>query len=270
MKKLLTLLVIIAGFSSCTNDVNEKNMDTEALELASKSSSDNVTLLKAWSSNESSPVQQKYVRRFMVKVKNLDYQKEIYVHHQSSNGDWVDIPLSYELNINDEEEIWSGITITDYPAYGNQFVIKYVVGGQVYWDNNKGSNYTLPPSAGAYLHDAMPVLSDTYYTKLVGNYFVVNADVLRDYSAPAKLEVIYTTDNWKTTLKRELTYYRYFRVGYAEYIMSPNQYDVDKYETSVRFDQDIAEIEYALVLTINGKEYWDNNYDNNYKVINTY
>jgi len=61
-----------------------------------------------------------------------------------------------------------------------------------------------------------------------------------------------------------LTYQRYFRVGYANYIMSPNQFDVAVYDTTIRVADDVPGIEFAIVYKVKGKEYWDNNYGANY------
>ncbi len=268
MRKIYLVLVTILGLYSCTNDTDYLDPTNEAIEVAAKNSSTNVKLLRAWTSNSSSPVQQQYVRRFTVKVKNLAYQKEVVIHHATNSGNWVDIPLNYQQSTGKDEEIWVGEVTPDTQYYGDSFAVKYIVNGKTYWDNNNGSNYSMPVNIGAYLAPEVEVSVDTHYTRLYGSYFAINVDARRNYGSPGTVEVIYTTDSWATTQRTSLSYQRYFRVGYAHYIQSPNQFDIDKWETSVQVGSNVNSIQYAIVYKVNGQEYWDNNYGRNY-IINS-
>lgn len=266
MRKILLLCIAIAGLYSCSTDFDLLETTSETTQVAAKNSSDNVKLLRAWTSDSSSPIEQKFVRRFMVKVKNLAYQKEVMIHHKTYNGNWVDIPLTYMQSIPNDEEIWVGEVTPDTQIYEDEFAIKYIVDGQTYWDNNNADNYSMPLSIGAYLSSEIEVLVDPFYTRFYGRYFSVNTDVKRNYGSPGAVEVVYTTDGWITTETAALSYQRYFRVGYAEYIQSPNQYDVDKWATSIRVNADVTTIEYAIVYKVDGQEYWDNNFGKNYVI----
>ncbi|MBQ4818754.1 carbohydrate-binding protein [Aquimarina sp. MMG016] len=266
MRKLLIVLAIAFGLYSCNQDTDQIGSEIESIELAAKNSSENVKLLRAWTSNSSSPVQQRYVRRFVVKVKNLAYQKEVVIHQATYSGNWVDIPLTYQQSIDNNEEIWVGEVEPDTEIYNDEFVVKYTVDGQTYWDNNSGSNYSMQTNIGAYLAPELEVYVDSSYTRFSGSYFGINADVRRDYGAPGTVEVVFTTDGWVTTERASLSYQRYFRVGYSNYILSPNEFDIDKWETSVRVNPDVNSIEYAVVYTVGDQEYWDNNYGNNYTI----
>ncbi|MEW7288943.1 hypothetical protein [Aquimarina sp. 2304DJ70-9] len=266
MKKIVTLLVVALGMYSCTKDADHLDLGAKSIEIAAKNSSDNVKLLKAWTSNSSSPVRQRYVRRFVVKVKNLAFQKEVTIHHATYNGNWVDIPLTYQQSIGENEEIWVGEVEPDTEIYSDEFVVKYSVNGETYWDNNKGSNYSMLVNIGANLAPEVEVMVDSYYTRLSGNYFAINVDARRNYGASGTIEVVYSTDGWNTSQMASLSYQRYFRVGYAHYIQSPNQFDIDKWETSVHVDPNVTSIEYAVVYKTDGEEYWDNNYGKNYTI----
>ncbi len=266
MRKIITLLVVVLGLISCTQDIDQIDSVTESIEVATKNSSDNVTLLRAWTSNSSSPVRRRYVRRFVVKVKNLAFDKQVFIHHATYNGNWVDIPLSFKQSISEDEEVWVGEVEPDTEIYSDEFVVKYVVDGQTYWDNNNGSNYSMPVNIGAQLSPEIEVMVDLYYTRFSGSYFAINVDARRNYGSTGSVEVVYTTDNWVTTQRALLNYQRYFRVGYAHYIQSPNQFDIDKWETSVQVDRSVTSIEYAVVYKTAGQEYWDNNYGRNYTV----
>lgn len=269
MKKIYLVLVVVLGLYSCKQDAEITDATNTSIELAAKNSSENVTLLRAWTSNGSSPVRRKYVRRFEVKVKNLAFQKEVAIHHATYAGNWVDIPLRYEQSIDNDEEIWVGEVEPDTEIYSDEFVIKYTVDGQTYWDNNNGDNYSMLVNIGAYLAPEIEVSVDKYYTRFAGTYFNINVDARRNYGAVGAVEIVYSTDGWTTTNRVSLSYQRYFRVGYAHYIQSPNQFDIDKWETSVRLDPDISSVEYAIVYKVNGQEYWDNNYGKNYIINNS-
>ncbi|WP_405208346.1 hypothetical protein [Aquimarina sp. LLG6339-5] len=264
MRKIYVVLSVILALYSCASDIDTMNLESKSIELSSKNSSENVKLLSAWTANRSSPVHINYQRKFKVKVKNLAYQKEVAIHHLMNDGNWIDIPLAYEQSIGNDEEIWVGEVTPDNEVYSTDFVVKYTVNGETYWDNNQGKNYSMLVNTGGYLSSETEVEINKSFTRSAGTSFVININAKRDYGAVATAEVIYTTDGWITKSIAPLTYQRYFRVGYAHYIMSPNQFDVDIYNTSIRVPDDVQSIEFAVVYKVNGEEYWDNNYGNNY------
>ena len=266
MRKMYFVFAIVLGLYSCNTDTDQLEVDNESIELAAKNSSDHVKLLRAWTSNSSSPVLRRYVRRFVVKVKNLAFQKQVSIHHATYNGGWIDIPLTFQQSIENGEEIWAGEVEPDTGIYSDEFVVKYVVNGETYWDNNSGSNYSMLVNMGAFLAPEVEVSLDQYYTRFSGGSFNINVDARRNYGTAGSVEVVYTTDGWLTTQTAALSYQRYFRVGYAHYIQSPNQFDIDKWETTVRVDQEVSTIEYAVVYRVGDQEYWDNNYGNNYVI----
>lgn len=269
MRKLFLVCAIAFGVYSCTQDVDLEDSQLESELVAAKNSADQVKLIRAWTSNSSSPIRRRYVRRFVVKVKNLAFQKEVAIHHATYNNGWVDIPLTYQQSIGNNEEIWVGEVAPDVELYSDEFVVKYTTNGQVFWDNNNGSNYSMLVNIGAYLSPDVEVFVDTYYTRFSGNYFSINVDARRDYGSAGSVEIVYTTDGWATQQRVPLSYQRYFRVGYAHYIQSPNQFDIDKWETSIQVESTVSEIEYAVVYTTNGEEYWDNNFGKNYVITKT-
>ncbi|WP_299219448.1 carbohydrate-binding protein [uncultured Aquimarina sp.] len=264
MRKIYLVLSVILGLFSCTSDVDNLDSEMKSIELSAKTSSENVKLLSAWTANRSSPVHINYQRKFKVKVKNLAYQKEVAIHHATYNGNWVDIPLTFEQAIENDEEIWVGEVTPDYEIYSDEFVVKYTVNGETYWDNNSGKNYSMLVNVGGYLSPEINVELNKSFTRPTGSSFAINVNARRNYGAPATVEVVYTTDGWVTKNTVPLAYQRYFRVGYAHYIMSPNQFDVDVYDTSIRVAEDVQSIDFAIVYKIDGQEYWDNNYGSNY------
>lgn len=71
---------------------------------------------------------------------NSASSKAVYVHYDDGSDEWADEAATYVTNLDDNTEIWkahlSGFGLS------TEYAIKYVGDGQVYWDNNNGSNYT--------------------------------------------------------------------------------------------------------------------------------
>ena len=263
MKKIYVLLIVSLAFLSCTTDT-KTNETSDSLEFASKKSSNNVKLLKAWASNNSSPVQKRFVRKFLVEIKNLSFQKNVVVQQSLKSGLWVSIPLHFKMQKDTSFEVWRGEYILPANDFNDEFVIAYEVDGTTYYDNNNGKNYSLFQEDGAYLNPEIKVLADLEFTRFSGNYFNVNADAVFSNNSSVNVEVVYTTDQWVTTQTASLSFQPYFRTGYRNYLVSPNAFNIAKWETSIFFKEKVNTVEFALVYRNDGIEYWDNNFGKNY------
>lgn len=77
-----------------------------------------------------------------IKVKNIQYHKKVSIFY-SENGStqWSELPLQYARPLSHGYEEW--VIQQNFSKSGNtiEFAIKYEVGGQIYWDNNRGKNY---------------------------------------------------------------------------------------------------------------------------------
>lgn len=202
-----------------------------------------------------------------VEVANLAYNKKVVVHYQNSNGAWTNFNLTYKNTTNKGTEIWSGKLIlgsaSDINGEISQFVVKYEVKGQTYWDNNKGKNYKTP-AEGTFLADDLNVSVSHGYLYPDGRFgVIVNVKNL----APTKeVKLIYTLDNWKTTQTDNLKYQSSWFYGQGD-IPSPNIHKVEVWWFGKTFSTlTFSEIKYAVVYKVNGVEYWDNNFGKNYTV----
>lgn len=75
-----------------------------------------------------------YVR---VKAQNLAFLKQVAIHHRLADGTWTEEPLQWLANFGDYDVFGhSGL-------YTEEFVVRYTVNGQTFWDNNCGPNYRL-------------------------------------------------------------------------------------------------------------------------------
>ncbi len=277
MKKCVYLLMSLVIFSCTTEDdlmVGPESLVSEA-EITVKSS-DQVRLIKSWTSSGGYRGYTTYTRKFTVKVADLAFDKQVSIYHEKIDGTWEEIPLSYNMEIDDQNELWSGESnIQGYgvsPVYANEFVVKYVVNGNTYWDNNSGANYRMDRRDGYFIADPNANLSvDTDFDNLYylptydQNSLQVTVDV-RNLAPSKEVGVLYTTDGWQTQNYFTLKYRNYWYSGPFFYIQSPNQFGIERWDGSVRFDKSISTVEYAVVYKVNGQEYWDNNYGKNHVV----
>lgn len=84
-----------------------------------------------------------YIVGTSVKIKNMAYDKKVYIHCRMLGSDeWMDVECSYSLSLDNGYEVWYADPVWYYPTYtGIQFAVKYEVNGQIYWDNNNGNDY---------------------------------------------------------------------------------------------------------------------------------
>jgi carbohydrate/starch-binding protein with CBM21 domain len=73
------------------------------------------------------------------KVKNIAFAKDVALHYARSDGTWVESPLSWQANFG----AYDLFARTDNTFVTTQFVIRYSVDGQTFWDNNGGANYQI-------------------------------------------------------------------------------------------------------------------------------
>jgi|SRR5919106_1080828 hypothetical protein len=76
-----------------------------------------------------------------VKVKNIGFSKHVAIHYTVDGYTWKDLPLAFSSHFGDYD-IFNG-TVNERVA---QFVIRYSVGGETFFDNNSGQNYRFGPN----------------------------------------------------------------------------------------------------------------------------
>ncbi|USB33091.1 carbohydrate-binding protein [Paenibacillus sp. YPG26] len=199
-----------------------------------------------------------------VEVSNLDYQKKVTIHYTPGDGKWYDTPASYQGPTDSTHEKWN-FSVSTYsgdttnPQLLNvqkvQFAIKYEVGGQTYWDNNNGQNYSVSrynmSSTILGKPNVLKAFDSLSQNTFSGGVYLKNLDYTKT------VKVRYTTDNWNTT-----------KEGYASYYAPANS-DGSVQEWHFSFnniDSGVSQIKYAISYTVNGQTYWDNNYGSNYTV----
>lgn len=173
---------------------------------------------------------------------NSAKNKEVYVHHKSSNG-WVDTKASYLTRLDDNTEIWQA-HICD--VCTDEYVIKYIGDGVTYWDNNNGKNYGMSDISGSSNVKAMRYFSYQPYS-----YIKVSVQNL-GYDKTVKVR--YTLDNWNTYQDADLSY-----------ISSTSGTNEEIWFVDLGLDSnDSDSFHYCIYYEVNGQTYWDNNFGENY------
>jgi Carbohydrate/starch-binding module (family 21) len=77
------------------------------------------------------------VTKVVAKAKNIAFIKDVALHYKQPDGTWTEKPLSWNKGFGDYD-VFSRI---DNTFDTTEFVIRYSVAGQTFWDNNNGGNY---------------------------------------------------------------------------------------------------------------------------------
>ncbi|MBI3795521.1 MAG: hypothetical protein HY268_00925 [Deltaproteobacteria bacterium] len=75
--------------------------------------------------------------KITAKVKNLAFAKDVALHYAQSDGTWTEKALRWQKNFG----AYDVFALSDNTFVMTQFVIRYSVEGQTFWDNNDEANY---------------------------------------------------------------------------------------------------------------------------------
>ncbi|HBD94297.1 MAG TPA: endonuclease [Spirochaetia bacterium] len=282
-KKILSIVAVITVLLtviSCSDAAFETAYQEDASSINKEqsivSTAAMVELVKAYTSASSYHGSGGNTRSFIIKVKNAGFEKQVVIHHSINTlGPWVDLTADYVGPAETGYEIWA---LNDYRSFsyadeilGKEFVVKYVVNGQTYWDNNAGKNYSMGYLDGTYLNPNLNVLqagASFYGVGTSPSTFYVNADV-RNIGYNKTVKVVYSFDNWATTYTENLKFADFYQVGYSQFVESPNVHNIERWRKSITVPADVENLEYAIAYDVNGSTQWDNNYGNNYKMVKT-
>ncbi|MDT8718502.1 hypothetical protein IAI10_17695 [Clostridium sp. 19966] len=191
-----------------------------------------------------------------IAVQKSSYSKNISIHYSTDNGtNWQDTNANYvKDNSTDGYEIWSfNLALNDNSSL--QFAIKYESNGETYWDNNYGKNYYL--SSGNTSTFGKSQLYTTVYND--GNVptgsNIIGSITLNNIGNPKVVKIRYSYDNWATYLETN-----------ANYNSTSNNNSLDYWDFTIPSNPSSKQVKFAISYEVNGIEYWDNNFGNNYTV----
>ncbi len=76
------------------------------------------------------------------KVKNIAYHKNVGIFYKGRDGEWRELAAYYTRPLEDGYEEWKISTNFGNRGEDLEFVAKYEVDGEVYWDNNLDNNFS--------------------------------------------------------------------------------------------------------------------------------
>ncbi|MBW7476807.1 Ig-like domain-containing protein [Paenibacillus oenotherae] len=190
-----------------------------------------------------------------IEVDNIGYQKEVYVHYTTGNGQWYDIPASYAGKTEANLEGWVFNAIVSDTNNPIRFAIKYNVNGQTYWDNNNNQDYQIGGSAPD------RVLAKSFLSLDTADFGSANAFsgriYLKNITHHKKVTIRYTTDNWASYKEKDAVY--------GSPLPKSNN-SLEFWDFNVDVAPNVREVRYIIAYVANGVTYWDNNYKRDHVV----
>lgn len=190
-----------------------------------------------------------------IDIDNIAYAKSVEVLYSNNGAAWSSIKATYKAALAGNHEAWQFSIPNRNTGYratlSTYFVIKYVVNGQTYYDNNNGQNYFA--SSGGYGSFAyIPMVSSNLFVDSfsVSEQTFSGSVVVKNISSSKIVKVRYTTDNWATSKEINASYYT---LG--------DGYDIWSFTTYVAIG---AKVKFSVSYTVNGQTYWDSNFGANY------
>ena len=184
-------------------------------------------------------------RNVYVAVKNPASNAKVYVHYQTYEGQpWSDAQATKtNLKASDGSTIWEAT----FGSFSTKYAIKYVGGGKTLWDNNGGKDYTYQS-----IGNSVNVKAEKSYASMYnGSYNVVAC--VRNIAYQKTVKAKYTENNWKTTKYATLTF------------SNMNDFDnSERWTGTISGVKNPANFKFAIVYTVSGKTYTDNNFGRYY------
>jgi hypothetical protein len=210
--------------------------------------------------------------KFQVLVDDLAFEKKVYIHYTVDGIHWNDMQTSFKADVEGNKELWIAEMLTT-PALGGDFeyVVKYEVNGNVYWDNNNGQNYTLGSNDGVFLKDVNVLNIRDYnsFTVSSNDHIFYNFQIaVKNIAYEKSVKVVYTLDNWETSDIIELNYMSVWSFGYTS-VPSPNDHNVEVWADWDHLDvgSESTEMKYFIEYIVDGQTYYDNNFGQDYTIM---
>src|SRR5262249_15837446 len=143
-------------------------------------------------------------------------QKSVFVHLKEVDGAWIDVPATFIEVIPGNREIWRA-----YVAYGQgacptpkaapetfEFAIKVSRSSGDTGHNNDGGKYKATKGSGSLLVDTNVALGGaSVYTPPTGPRTFQAVSLVRNIAYAKNVDIVYSTDGWKTTKTASLNYF---------------------------------------------------------------
>jgi len=136
-----------------------------------------------------------------IEVKNIGASKQVWLHYQTSSGQWLNHPAFYVAPTSNGYKAFT----FRLPLAGSvstlKFAVKYEVNGHTYWDNNAEQNYQFDGNTQTYLKHQSITLEDA--SRRYSNISI--SARAKSNEITDKVTLVYSADSWTTTMRSELT-----------------------------------------------------------------
>ena len=209
---------------------------------------------------------------FLMLVENVAFDKIIDVAWAGEDGVWHTLPATYHSTIDGSKEYWIARTacalVPDETLPGNvEFALRYRVGGDEYWDNDHGQNYSIQADSGIVVADERPLLHIRFERGLADGQSVLPIVVAARRELQARsVTVHWSVDGWKTTHRTSCRFRRnYWDSEFLSNARNPNQYGCQIWATALKVD-DAWRVQYRISCETRQQVLWDDNYGNGYAI----
>jgi maltose 6'-phosphate phosphatase len=208
---------------------------------------------------------------FALVVQNLAYGKQVEVIWAGEDGVRRSLQAKYFGPLGGNGEIWRAqasfvLTAEDSLPGDIQFVVHCRQAGRDDWLPPYQRNWTINADSGIRIGDEFPLLNVDYQPVLrAGQQFLPVTVAVRQNIQPEKVFIRWTTNRWRTVTDTPaflLRKYWHHTTGSAA--RNPNRYGVGVWISQLHLG-DVYQVEYAVCCEAQGRQYWDNNFGENYR-----
>jgi len=199
------------------------------------------------------------------KVQNLAFAKDVALHYAQPDGTWAEKPLDWRADFGN----YDLFQLKDSSFVTNQFVVRYTVDGQTFWDNNHGANYSIsetqPNTVGG--HVALNVATARRGTEAGGGFVFTTSWVegeiyVFNLSFNKRVGIRLTADGWATSQDTDAFY-----SGPVSVAEGQSQVERWSFKTpEFNLDESTPNFQFAIYYNDadTGQWFWDNNFGQNY------
>lgn len=208
-------------------------------------------------------------------VEDLGFDKTVVVSGIDANGVWQDLEAEYYRDAGDGFEIWratesfcGGAGCYNPGLHDLEFVVRYEVNGETYYDNNGGNNFTMTSNSGHYLKAPMiwvdqiselPAVTTLDTREVSGDITIVN------FGPEKTVTVHYTLDGGATWLETAAEFYDGYYSPFTRYSFPNPSTELGTELWQFSFDAGSAEaVSFYVSYEADGQTYYANNYGRNY------
>ncbi len=207
--------------------------------------------------------------QFRAKVKNLAFDKDVAIRYRQPDGVFTEKTMVFSPGNHFGD--YDLFTLNDNTFTTTQFVLRYTVNGQTFWDNNNGNDYRVneirPNTVGGNiaLNKAVAHVGTEAGGGFVFTTSWVDGEILvANLSFNKQVGIRLTTNNWATSRDTLASFSS--TVAVAE---GTSEVELWTFETP-EFNLDESSPNFQFAIFYNdvdtGSSFWDSNFGQNYKL----